>query len=553
MTSDPSDDGLQSADRGPDSEVQSVPDGYSPGGTKWPVILIVPVVLILACYVFATPRNGGPDEPSHAVFSAAVVRGDLSGESVPGDRSRRLFQVPAMVGQPDPGCWAQEPFIAVNCASLGSASTDTVSSVSRSSNYAPWAFVLPGLASLVPSASEYMYLARILMVLVPLLLVVGALAQLHGFGPGVRSAALLGVTPIAWFSMSIVNPSAIAIAGGFALWAAMLARTRTRGDVLLVCAWAAVLLPRRDGPLWATFIVLGACLVTSVEPLAVWRSLSSWARMAVTALAVLPVLTMAFTDTSSADAALALTPLALVAASPVVALHRRSSRPRLVVAGTAGGALIAVAALVVRLRPGGFQAQVLRAIMGNTGEHLRQLVGVLSWLDAPVPWFAVFLFWAVVGGLITVARLEQPRVALVGGGIVVLTVLTAWTLELGQGADYGRYWQGRYSIPFTIGLPLVLAVRVHGGRVIRSASVDSLALPIAASAWVIWNAGFAAALQRWGVGLGGSWWPTDWNTWGSALPPWLLLVVHAVATAWLTGAAAAGHREPPVNALTQVV
>jgi hypothetical protein len=40
-------------------------------------------------------------------------------------------------------------------------------------------------------------------------------------------------------------------------------------------------------------------------------------------------------------------------------------------------------------------------------------------------------------------------------------------------------------------------------------------------------------MQRWGVGLAGSWLPWTWDTYGAPVPPSLLLVVHAIASAWL--------------------
>ena len=100
---------------------------------------------------------------------------------------------------------------------------------------------------------------------------------------------------------------------------------------------------------------------------------------------------------------------------------------------------------------------------------------------------------------------------------------------------YGRYWQGRYSLPFAVGVPLVLAVRtVIGDRSARTSMlVDRLAPYLGAAVWTILNFGFAAALQRWGVGLSGSWFPWQWSTYETPVAPWLLLLVHAGATAWL--------------------
>lgn len=486
---------------------------------------------VLLCYVVGTPRSGGPDEPSHMVASAALVRGEREGGA------SSTFEVPAMVGEPNPACWAQQPFVPAGCASLQSDSTETVTASSTSANYPPWTYVLPGLASFVPSASAYAYLARLLMVLWPLGLLVATFSMVRRHGPGASVALLLGLTPIAWFTMSIVNPSAVAIAGGLALWAALLSLGRPRVEWLLVAGWASLLLPRRDGPLWATFIVIAVAAALAVRPSELIRTLPRWTTWVLLALAPVPLLTSLVSGRGGLNLLISAAPVALVGIELAIITWRRIGNPsgRLLLIG--GCSLATVGAITIALiaSPGGFDTDVLRLVMGETGEHLRQLVGVLGWLDTPVPMFAVYLFWAALGGLATVAFVEQPRIAAVGLGVIVATVVTAWILELGQGATYGRYWQGRYSVPFVVGLPLLLALRrshgTPGGR--RSAMLTTLTRPLGAVVWVILNAGFAAALQRWGVGLAGSWLPWRWSTYDAPIHPWILLVVHGVATAWL--------------------
>ena len=117
-------------------------------------------------------------------------------------------------------------------------------------------------------------------------------------------------------------------------------------------------------------------------------------------------------------------------------------------------------------------------------------------------------------------------------------VVMAWLLELGQGANDGQYWQGRYTMPFAIGLPIVLAWRPERGPAVDTAVVDRLAPVLATSAWLIANVAFVAAQQRWAVGIDGSWYPWDWNTWASPIAPALLVVVHAATTAVLAAAVA---------------
>ena len=65
------------------------------------------------------------------------------------------------------------------------------------------------------------------------------------------------LTPIVWFVLGTVNPSALAIAGGFALWTGLIAEPAPLGRFVSLGGWIALMLARRDGPLWATAIYSG--------------------------------------------------------------------------------------------------------------------------------------------------------------------------------------------------------------------------------------------------------------------------------------------------------
>jgi hypothetical protein len=469
------------------------------------------------------------------VASAALVRGERAGALYEPDPALRLFEVPAMVGAPDPACWAQHPEQPVGCAQLASDDTDDVLAATTSANYPPWSYVLPGLASFVPWAAGYAYLARMMMGLVPLALVTASILRSRSIGPGATSALLVGMTPIAWFSMSIVNPSAVAIAGGLALWVALLSAPDKRGDLLLVGGAAAVLLARRDGPVWVTLIVLAVCLALSQRPSNLLRDRRRWTWMTVGVLGAIPVISTFLAGFRDLNLVIAASPFGLIAVDLVVRRWTSvsSARSRVIIAGAAVGALSAVAVVAVAIRPGLVNRSLLLLIMSNTGTHLNQLVGVLGWLDTPVPAAAVFAFWGALGALAAIAFLEQPKIAFAGAFALAATIVTAWILELGQGATYGQYWQGRYSMPIVVGIPLLFAVRTNGrslGGVSSSPLTARLARPLLVVIWFIANLGFAGALHRWGVGVGGSWAIQRWDTWAAPLAPWLLLAVHALAT-----------------------
>jgi len=125
----------------------------------------------------------------------------------------------------------------------------------------------------------------------------------------------------------------------------------------------------------------------------------------------------------------------------------------------------------------------------------------------------------------------------VGGAAAVITVgvVAAWVFELYQGSPTGTYWQGRYTLPLLAGAPIVL-----GAARLRPEVERRLAVGAGLAALGIANVALWAASRRFGVGLGGSLLPWNWDTYDTPLPVAAVLVVHALATAAL--AAAVLHR-----------
>jgi hypothetical protein len=122
--------------------------------------------------------------------------------------------------------------VPVTCATGIPLDTDEQLVGTSSENYPPWGFLLPGVASYVPAASAYAYLARGLNAAIPVALVVWSLVVLARHRPVLGVAALVGVTPIAWFTFGVVNPSAVSIAGGLALWTGVLHPGLLNSDLL---------------------------------------------------------------------------------------------------------------------------------------------------------------------------------------------------------------------------------------------------------------------------------------------------------------------------------
>lgn len=121
----------------------------------------------------------------------------------------------------------------------------------------------------------------------------------------------------------------------------------------------------------------------------------------------------------------------------------------------------------------GDYARWLGQIDAMLPERLRQMVGVLGWLDTPVPQMLVFtllISWAAFIGFLF-ARTRIPALALVVG--FAGTFIVPSLLEVVRWNDWPYWYQGRITLAFTIPFLFVFVVRFgHHGR--RAAVLLSL-------------------------------------------------------------------------------
>ncbi len=501
------------------------------------------VVLMALCFILGTPRNGGPDEPSHAVASAALVRGQRPLVFSSNVTPEQVYSMPGTIGRPDPGCFALQSLVPASCADSIVIDSAEMPALSRAGWYPIWAHIAPGLASLVPWPAGYMYLARAFGAVVPVALLIGSLLALRRRSSVGAVAALVGFTPIAWFSLGVVNPSSMAIAGGLALWVGLLGIDWRSADNRALIGWLAVFgfmaleLSRRDGSLWGSILVTLVCIGSGVRPSRLWAALSRWAQVVVLVTVVLQAVGKIESRAARADILLAAAPLGLIAVELIARGRQRALtrfRRRDVTIGSIVlglGAVPLVAVLLDQLRPDGLKLSTLRVVVSATGSHLRQLVGVMGWLDAPTPDVAMFVWWALIGMMLAIAMMQRQRSATVALVALMTVVVVGWVLEIGASSMIDGAWQGRYSLPLTVGVPLLLATAF-----IVDAPPRRVVVMLAVGMWVVDNLAFMNTQRRWAVGLAGSLLPWDWNTWNAPVAPPLLVVVHLLASAGLTAA-----------------
>lgn len=418
-----------------------------------------------AAWALSTPPFAGPDEPAHVIRAAALWRGQLVGDDVPGEpRAYTRVEVPAFFLQGrEVGCWAFRPDRTPNCVppyERGGPVRATTTYVGR---YFPLYYALVGLPTRVWPWEAGVYAARLLHAALVAVLLTGALACARR-APR-PSFAVTGVavatTPAALFFGGVVNPVGVEIAAAICLWAALppllgaTARVpgpppgplgrRPDGAVVGWAATGAVFLATSRGLslLWLALAVAAAAGVFGIDGVRGWRR-SRALRGAAAAAGVASVAALVWL--------LAVGGLSLV---PI------GDRPT----------------------PGMPWPELIRLSIGKSEvQTLRAMVGLLQWADTRAPSYA-YVVWLALAGLVVLlaAAAGTARTRAVLGALAVAVVALPVAIESSQARELGFVWAGRYGLPLAAGLP-ILAGWVLARSRFDLPRVDTVALPLAASA-----------------------------------------------------------------------
>ena len=460
------------------------------------------------------PPMASPDEPSHVVHAAAVVRGQWSGVVGPapatamGQGSVTTVRLPADYAAASalPDCFAHHSNQPASCqAAVPPPGGTTVAVDTYAGQYPPLYYLLVGWPSRFLHAVPAMYAMRLVTDLLTSVLLVWGLYRLRTVTSRAAWtwAALAALTPMTLFVGAMVNPQALEIASAFAFWAACLALVRSpdgpRRSVVVQAAVTGALLvnTRMSGPVWALAIVAVALVLAPKGRLRIlWRLRSiRWALVVAVA--------------------------AGLAAAAWVVTH-----------GAIASGTHSYPEFASPLRAGWFE-------LAQTSEHLQQMIGNYGWLDAPSPALTVLVWSVLVGALLLLAvaaASRRTRAALLLAALAVVVVPVA--LQIPTAVDTGLIWQGRYTLPAAVGVPMVAAIALDGApaaleeivrRMVRWAAVPSVAVAHVAAFW--W------AMRRYAVGIDGRF-LTRAPDWSSPLGYLSAVAVYAVPVALLAAAAA---------------
>jgi hypothetical protein len=485
------------------------------------------VAVLGTVWALATPLFAAPDEPAHAVRAAATWTGDFSGREFQVDAGRagrvtiKRYEVPSPyeLGQPIAACNAFKALVPAGCGPPFLPTGETTRASSTAGFYPPLFYVMAGWPAAVTEGARSMYLMRLTHVAACAALVgLAAWASARRRGSLALTGLMLSVTPMVAFLSATVNSSGLEITAAIGLW----------------CTLAALLDPPGH---------------------------AGERRWGEAAAVVVTGLTLCFSRTFSPGYAAVICGITLLSAPGVGVrslLRRREVLTALAVLAVGG----AVATLLIATS-GQFDTPATSGVPLPDGEtplsiglgfqemSFRQMIAVFGWLDSGTAQLAYYSWLIAVGTLLIGGVVVGGWRRLSGAGLALLaTVALPIAANWQQVETAGFVWQGRYSLPFAVGIPILAAMALDESRTLGAPERRRAVIGIGVLAVVAQTYALYWSLRRTGVGQAGDLVFFADATWS---PPFLgnlgaLLTVVAlgVVTVWLLARAPAivGGAEP---------
>lgn len=480
-----------------------------------------PVGLLLfaltAMWSLTMPLMAAPDEPSHVIKAAAVVRGQLGGElgEAPKDTSEpgapTWVQVPSDVADLEdyPDCFRFQKKGSADCVDpLEQREPGLTEAGTYAGQYPPLYYVLVGWTTIPLSGEVAVYAMRLVSAALCAFFLTWGIRRVVELEP---RRAIWGVavalTPMAMFISGSVNPNALEIATAFSFWAACLALARRRSDadvsvppptawfVQAVVSGAVLINLRTSGPLWALIALTVAVVAARPGAVAALARLRTARWSAVAALLA-----------GGAAVGWILTHNEIVTTS---GLFPEYADPKLVVA----------------------------VVLLSTPSFVAQMIGNFGWLDTGSPYPTELAWYAAASALVLLAFAERgarrPRAAMALLLAAVALVPVALSIPTAEAA--GIIWQGRYTLPIAVGLPLLASLLMTSLRAEAARLVDRLVVVTLVLVAVGHVAAFYWAARRYADGMDGTWatLTPEWAPPLGFLPAVALYAVLIALATWL--------------------
>ncbi|WP_426979500.1 DUF2142 domain-containing protein [Pseudarthrobacter sp. O4] len=393
------------------------------------------VGLLTTLWSLASPLISVPDEQAHVIKAAAVVRGQLRGDSGVAQGERTQVLVPQYIASTDKlqTCYAGNALLTADCSPSLPSDTTIVRALTSAGSYNPMYYAVAGIPSLFMSGDEAVYTMRIVSGLFTAAFIAVALFSLSGLRRW-RAPLFVGtfaITPMVLFLSGAVNPNSLEVATSMAMFCALSLtweRVESRASwkvPLALAAMSAVVLAntRAASLLWLALGVTASLLIFGYRPMvSVLRHRFVWAMAAVVALGC---------------------------ALSLIWLRYANSLQNLVGNGSEDPPV-----------------QIVAVMLDRTFDFATGYVSYLGWLDTLGP-TGVLAVWAalIIGAVCAALSIGNRPGRLAVGFLLTAVVALPPILQIPLAKDVGIIWQGRYI------LALVVVLIAASGIAVRSFTV----------------------------------------------------------------------------------
>jgi hypothetical protein len=367
-------------------------------------------------WALASPLMSVPDEPSHAVKAAAVVRGQLNGVAPEVPTGFIAVTVPKWMAEASKlTCYAFKPTVTPSCQKHPvSHSTALVQAGTSAGAYNPLYYEIVGAPSLVLSGQPAVYTMRLVSAALSSLFLAGMFAALVASGRRRWTviAALVSITPMVLYLGGAINPNGLEFATTASFFVSLVALIepgragRPSGWMLVLATVSAAFLANTRGLslLWmALAVVLAIVLCGWKNLIAIFSHWTVWISVAVIGLASAFALWWLVTQKA-----------------PAGPLYDGARTPFWSAAGV---------------------------MLDRTFEYGRGMIGLFGWGDAPAPDFVILVFGAAYL-LLIIAGVSLSRGRARATVVIASTsfILIPAALQASVAYQAGFIWQGRYSL-----------------------------------------------------------------------------------------------------------
>jgi len=390
---------------------------------RWvPVAVFVASLLTQLAWAWGTPPFRGIDEIDHAFRASSVAQGDLAPTRLTYDQGGVLVEVsPGLAADARAQCEALASKRHADCVPEERLPNGDVLILSTAASYSPVFYAVVGLAAKPWDGATALYVMRGTASLVNAVLLALAtwclLVRSRTRWP--LAGLVLGLTPMAFYTLMLPAPNGIELAAAAALWCALLglqgAAPEHHRRLLAIAALAVAVLGsvRLTGPV---FILLIVGSVIAVAPRASWTLLRRrW--QGVLAVAVVAAGATLF--------------------QLVWTVSHHSG-----IGGSSGAPLPFDGGLVLEQVP----------------LWVFQWVGVFPYRNQPASPVAYVVYAVLTVLLVREAVRRGGSARWVALGVLVASVLVPLAYTADTYPTLGTSWQGRYALPLLIGAPILLGI-----------------------------------------------------------------------------------------------